>query len=164
MFNCRSGAGRVRFGSQRSSPFVRYGERVAPDEIGFPEGGSDEKALLLEWLDYLRGAVLRNVDGIDDAQARWTPDGELIPLLGIVNHLTKVEWRWIEGGFQGATVERRAEEFRPGDELTLAAAIVAYRERARSAPLPRCARCRSIGPHRRRVGLTDTTCAGCCCT
>jgi hypothetical protein len=25
---------------------------------------------------------------LDDAQARWAPDGMLIPLLGIVQHLT----------------------------------------------------------------------------
>jgi uncharacterized damage-inducible protein DinB len=96
-----------------------------------PDGGTDETTLLLEWLGYLRGAVLRNVEGIDDGQARWTPDGKLISLLGIVNHLTRVEWRWIEGGFYGAAVNRSAEEFRAGDELTLAAAVAAYEERAR---------------------------------
>jgi uncharacterized damage-inducible protein DinB len=100
-----------------------------PDDIDLPPSAADDRELLLEWLGYLRGAVLRNVEGIDDTQARWTPDGRLIPLVGIVNHLTRVEWRWIEGGFHGAAVDRRAEEFRPGDKLTLAAAIAAYRER-----------------------------------
>ncbi len=50
---------------------------------------------------------------------RWTPDGALIPLLGIVNHLTHVEWRWIEGGMRGQEVGRSEEEFRPGPELTV---------------------------------------------
>jgi len=103
---------------------------VAPDDIELPAGRTDDKELLLEWLGYLRAAVLRNVDGIDDDQARWTPDGRLISLLGIVNHLTNVEWRWIEGGFHGVTaIERKSEEFRPGAELTLATAIAAYGER-----------------------------------
>ena len=35
---------------------------------------------------YLRRAVLRKLEGLDDAEARWTPDGKLIPLLGIVHH------------------------------------------------------------------------------
>jgi hypothetical protein len=50
--------------------------------------------------------VLRKVDGPDDDQARWQPDGALIPLLGIVNHLTRVEWRWIDGGMRGAQASR----------------------------------------------------------
>jgi hypothetical protein len=35
-----------------------------------------------------------------------TPDGKLIPLLGIVRHLTRAEWRWIDGAFGGAEVSR----------------------------------------------------------
>jgi uncharacterized damage-inducible protein DinB len=103
---------------------------VAPGDIGFPASVADEKDLLLEWLGYLRGAVLRKVDGIDDEQARWTPDGRLMPLVGIVNHLARVEWRWIDGGFHGASVARSEDELRPADDLTLAAAVAAYRERA----------------------------------
>jgi uncharacterized damage-inducible protein DinB len=103
---------------------------VAREDVGFPPGSQDEKEVLLQWLDYLRRAVLRNVDGVDDAQARWTPDGRLIPLLGVVRHLTRVEWRWIDGGFSGIEVSRSEEEFHPGPEVTLDAAVTAYRERA----------------------------------
>src|SRR5881392_2586644 len=71
---------------------------AVPSDIRFPAGSDDDTELLLQWLGYLRGAVLRNVEGIEDAQARWTHDGKLLPLLGIVNHLTRVEWRWIDGG------------------------------------------------------------------
>jgi len=102
------------------------------DDIGFPRGNPDERELLLSWLGYLRGAVLRKVEGVSDADARWTPDGRLIPLLGVVNHLTHVEWRWIDGGFLGHEVSRSEAEFRPGPELTVAAAVAAYRERAAS--------------------------------
>lgn len=102
-----------------------------PDEdIGFPPGSHDEKELLLQWLGYLRGAVSRNLEGLDDTQARWRPEGRLIPLTGIVCHLTRVEWRWIDGGFCGAEVSRSEEEFRPGPELTRDAALNAYRDRA----------------------------------
>jgi hypothetical protein len=95
-----------------------------------PIGGHGEKVLLLHWLDYLGGAVLRNVEGLDDVQAHWTPDGKMIPLLGIVIHLTNVGWRWINGGFGGAEVSRSDDEFDPGSEVTLEEVVVAYRERA----------------------------------
>jgi hypothetical protein len=83
---------------------------VATDEdIGFPLACADERELLLRWLRYLRSAVLRKVDGITDEQARWTPDGALIPLIGVVSHLTGVEWRWIDGGMLGQEVSRSEE-------------------------------------------------------
>jgi hypothetical protein len=102
---------------------------VSDIEIGFPTGSSDETEVLLQWLDYLRGAVGRKLDGLDESQARWRPDGKLLPLLGIVSHLTQVEWRWIEGGFFGVAVSRSEEEFRPGLDLTVDAALRAYRLR-----------------------------------
>ena len=103
---------------------------MADDDIGFPAGDPDEKELLLQWLRYLRGAVVRNLDGLNDEQSRWTPDGRLISLLGIVNHLTRVEWRWIDGGFGGAEVSRGESEFAPGSDLGVDAALDAYRARA----------------------------------
>ena len=98
--------------------------------IGFPAGNADERELFLDWLGYLRRAVLRNVEGLSDDQARWRPGEALIPLVGIVNHLTHVEWRWIDGGMYGAEVERSEAEFNPGPEVTIERAVAAYRERA----------------------------------
>jgi uncharacterized damage-inducible protein DinB len=103
---------------------------VADDDIGFPAGDADEKELLLQWLGYLRCAVIRNLDGLNDEQSRWTPEGRLISLLGIVNHLTRVEWRWIDGGFSGVDVSRTEAEFTPGADLSVDAALDAYRARA----------------------------------
>ena len=100
------------------------------EELGFPAGLDDERELLLAWLGYLRGAVIRNVDGLSDEQARWTPEGKLLSPLGVMNHLTNVEWRWIDGGMLGAEVSRDEAEFHPGPELTVDAAVTAYRERA----------------------------------
>lgn len=97
---------------------------------GFPRGTPDEHELFLRWLGFLRGAVLRKVEGLSDEQARWRPDGALISLLGIINHLTHVEWRWIDGGMLGQEVSRSEAEFTPGPELTVQAAVAAYRERA----------------------------------
>jgi uncharacterized damage-inducible protein DinB len=100
------------------------------EELGFPGGNDDERELLLSWLSYLRGAVIRKIDGLSEDDARWTPDGALIPLLGVVDHLTHVEWRWIDGAMLGAQTSRSETEFRPGLSLTVTAALAAYRERA----------------------------------
>ena len=84
----------------------------------------------MRWLRFLRGAVIRSLEGLSEEQARWQPNGALICLLGIVNHLTHVEWRWIDGGMLGEETSRSDAEFTPGPELTVQAALAAYRERA----------------------------------
>jgi hypothetical protein len=63
-------------------------------------------------------------------QARWRPDGVLISLLGIIKHLTKVQWRWIDGVMLGKETSRSDVEFTPGPEFTVAAALAGYRARA----------------------------------
>jgi len=98
-------------------------------EPDFPKGTADEAELFLRWLRYLRAAVVRKLDGLSEAQARWTPDGGLTSVLGLVNHLTHVEWRWIDGAMLGAETSRSEDEFTPGPELTVDAAIAAYRRR-----------------------------------
>ena len=103
---------------------------VADDDIGFPVDNAEERELLLQWLGYLREAVLRDAGGLDDEQARWRPEGRLISIAGVINHLTRVEWRWIGGAFHGAVVNRTESEFAPGSELSLDAAVLADRERA----------------------------------
>ncbi len=110
---------------------MRHGTKAA-EEAGFPTGNPDERELLLSWLDYLRGSLIRKLDGVDEEGARRRPEpGRLICLLGIVNHLTHVEWRWIDGTLlDRARTSRSEEEFQPGPELSVPAAIVAYRERA----------------------------------
>ena len=90
----------------------------------------DDRETLLAWLAYQRGAVLRDLDGLDEEQARWRPDGALLSVLGIVNHLTHVEWRWIDGGMRGLPYHRSEEEFHPGPETTVAGVAEAYRRRA----------------------------------
>jgi hypothetical protein len=100
------------------------------EAIGFPRGSGDERELLLNWLRYLRGAVIRNIDGLDDAHARWRPDGRLVPLVGIVHHLTNLEARWIDGGFLGEDVGRADDELLDVGALTVAGTVAAYEVRA----------------------------------
>ncbi|CAA9211541.1 MAG: Protein of unknown function DUF664 [uncultured Blastococcus sp.] len=92
----------------------------------------DERELLLAWLDHQREAVIGKLADLDDEQARWTPEGALIPLLGIANHLTQVEWRWMDGMFRGAEVSRSEAEFAPGPELTVPDVVDRYRDRGRA--------------------------------
>jgi hypothetical protein len=99
------------------------------DDIGFPETTADERELLLCWLRYLRGAVVRKVAGLSDQDGHWRPDGHLISLVGIAHHLTNVEWRWIDGGMLGEPVSRVEDEFTPGRDLTVGAVVAAYRQR-----------------------------------
>ena len=95
------------------------------EETSFPPGSDDEKELLLQWLNYMRAPCSATLRGLMTRQARRTPNGKLIPLLGIVNHLAKVEWRWIEGGFSGADVSRTEKIFTPGQDVTLREVIFA---------------------------------------
>jgi hypothetical protein len=97
---------------------------------GFPSPTADESEGYLRWLAFLRGAVLRKASGIDDAQARWHPDGKLLPLLGIVNHLTHVEWRWIDGEMLSRETGKEDDEYEPGPRLTIDDAIAKYLARA----------------------------------
>jgi uncharacterized damage-inducible protein DinB len=96
----------------------------------FPDGTPDELELHLRWLAFLRGAVLRKASGVDEDGARWRPDGKLLPLIGIVNHLTGVERRWVDGQMLGGSVEKADDEYTPGPALTIGAALAAYRDRA----------------------------------
>jgi uncharacterized damage-inducible protein DinB len=84
----------------------------------------------MQWLRYLRGAVLRTAAGLSDEQGHWRPEGRLISVVGIINHLTRLEWRWIDGAFHGAEVSRTESEFAPGSELSVDVAVRAYRDRA----------------------------------
>jgi hypothetical protein len=101
-------------------------------ELADPAPTADERELLLAWLDHLRTAIVRKLADLDEDQARWTPDGALIPLLGIVNHLTHVEWRWTAGKMLGEPTSRSEAEFRPGPELTVGEAVALYLARARA--------------------------------
>lgn len=98
--------------------------------VQFPKGSPDEREHLLQWVGFQRGAIFRNASGLTDEQGRWTPEGKLISITGIVNHLTHMERRWIDGGFLDAEVTYDPDrEFR-AEGVSLKAALDAYRARA----------------------------------
>lgn len=117
-------------------PFLTVRRRGGSPELAsllmstpMPPAGTDERESYLSWLAFLREAVMRNVEGLDEEAARWTPPGRLIPVLGVLNHLTHVEWRWIDGGFRGVEVSRSELEFRPDRRVSVPDLLDAYRRR-----------------------------------
>jgi hypothetical protein len=100
---------------------VRF-EPVAPS--------ADERDLLLRFLERQRQEVVATAQGLTEEQGRWTPEGRLLPITGIINHLTFVEQRWIDGRYLQLEFPPRHKEFL-ADAMSLAAVIVGYRDRAR---------------------------------
>lgn len=98
--------------------------------VVLPQPSDDERELLLAWLQCVREAVLGKAEGLDEDQVRWRPDGKLISIAGIVNHLAHVEWRWIDGALRGQAVSRSESEFVVPTERPFAEVAAAYRERA----------------------------------
>ncbi len=92
---------------------------------------SDERTLLLAYLQLQRELVVDSTVGLTEQQARWQPEGRLIPIIGIVNHLTHVEARWIDGSYARQPFPIRSEaEFTVGTDRTLTECIDAYEARA----------------------------------
>ena len=96
-----------------------------------PVPTSDERELLLRYLQFKREAVVATSEGLSDEQVRWTPDARLLPIIGVITHLTHVEWRWIDGRYGGAPFPKRGEEFVVGPERSIDEVVGVYRERAR---------------------------------
>jgi glutathione S-transferase len=89
----------------------------------------EERELLLRYLHRQREEVVATARDLTEEQARWTPDGRLLPIIGIINHLTHAEWRWMDGRYGRAEFPPREEEFVVGDDVTLADVVAAYWER-----------------------------------
>ena len=94
-----------------------------------PAPTGDERELLLRFLQRQRAEVLQTADGLTDEQARWTPDGALLPVIGVINHLTHVEWRWVNGRYLAEPFPPREEEFAV-TRASLGDVVDAYRVRA----------------------------------
>ena len=100
----------------------------APD-LKMPSLTRDERETLLGFIDWKRAAVLHTARDLSDEQAQWTPDGKLLPIAGLINHLAHVEARWIDGRYlqQDAPVADPDTEF--ASKRPLAELVDAYCER-----------------------------------
>ncbi|MEW6155030.1 MAG: DinB family protein [Actinomycetota bacterium] len=123
--------------------------------VVLPQPSDDERELLLAWLQCLREAVLRKAEGLDETQVRWRPDGKLISIAGIVNHLAHLEWRWIDGALHGQAVSRSEGEFVVPTERPFADVAATYRERAdRTDQIVRAADLADPCDHPKHPGIT----------
>src|SRR5436190_23657559 len=92
-----------------------------------PPCTADERELLLGYIRWQREQVAAAATGLSDDQLRWTPDGRLMPIGGVINHLTHMEWRWVEGRYLGSEFPpRQADEHTLGPGVTGAGVLAAY--------------------------------------
>ena len=96
----------------------------------FPSPTPDEREILLGFIRWQREQVVTTAKGLSEEQLRWTPDGRLLSIIGIINHLSHMEWRWIEARYLGAPSRGTEEEFSVGPEETGQQVIAAYWEQA----------------------------------
>ncbi|HEY4314870.1 MAG TPA: DUF664 domain-containing protein [Actinomycetes bacterium] len=107
--------------------------------IPFPEPtapAGSRTEVLVRYLDYYRAVVLAKVDGLTEAQLR----GSILPSgwspLELVKHLTYVELRWLEWGFEGAPLadpwgDHEGERWQVGDDEAAADLLAALQTRGR---------------------------------
>lgn len=105
----------------------------------FPEPtqpASSPAEVLVRYLDYFRDQLTRKVEGLSEEEQRtsrlpsaWTP-------VQLLKHLTHVERRWLEWGFEGAAVADPWADSRDGrwfvdDTESLTDLLMAFGEQAR---------------------------------
>ena len=91
-----------------------------------PAPTRDETELLLGFVRWQREQVVAVAAGLTEEQLRWTPDDRLLPIIGVINHLAHMEWRWVEGRYLGSEFPRREDDFAPGDDISGEQVIDAY--------------------------------------
>jgi hypothetical protein len=89
-----------------------------------PRTSAGEKATLVEFLNYLRRAMVSNVEGVPEPQVRTAGVPSGTSVLGLVKHLGYVERFY----FLGAEVGDWSATFRPTSEDTVHSVVGSYRE------------------------------------
>jgi uncharacterized damage-inducible protein DinB len=96
-----------------------------------------ERAVLSEFLDYQRGALIDKLDGLSDEQARMTATVSSLSLLSLVKHSAIWERRWFqivvagrrfEGEWPDAPPEDEEATFALTDQDTIGTVVADYRE------------------------------------
>ncbi len=94
-----------------------------------PSTGAGEKATLLGFLDYLRGAIAAKAEGVPDPQVRTVGVPSGTSLLGLIKHLACVERFY----FLGDDVKDWNATLRPAPEEKADGVLADYREAVRRA-------------------------------
>lgn len=89
-----------------------------------PRPADGEKATLVEFLDYLRRAMVSNLEGAPEPQVRTAGVPSGTSVLGLVKHLSYVERFY----FLGEDVKDWSTTFRPTPEDTVESVLTSYRD------------------------------------
>ena len=89
-----------------------------------PRPGGGEKETLAAFLNYLRRAIISNVEGASEPQVRTAGVPSGTSVLGLVKHLGSVERFY----FLGEDVSDWSATFRPTSEDTIDGVLAAYTE------------------------------------
>jgi uncharacterized damage-inducible protein DinB len=92
-----------------------------------PSLNADEKTTLLTFLDYLRESVAAKAAGLSGAAVRTAGVPSGTSILGLVKHLTAVEYNWFGWAYAGTGTALRDDEARPADDETPEGLLAAYR-------------------------------------
>lgn len=95
---------------------------------------TDERDGLLAYLAHQRDLMRVAAYGLTDEQARLTPTVSSLSVGGLVKHVAFVEHNWMDIVQQrpgGQSMEAYAENFRLGDDETLASVLARYDEVAK---------------------------------
>jgi uncharacterized damage-inducible protein DinB len=101
-----------------------------------------EREALCGFLDLQRAALIRKVQGVGDADARWAPTASSLSLLGLLKHCALWERRWFQNIVAGRSFpgefpelevpedEMDAEDFRVGERDTVEHWVASFNEQA----------------------------------
>ncbi|GAA3192995.1 DinB family protein [Actinocorallia longicatena] len=87
---------------------------------------SDPRDLLLGYLDYYRGVIVRKLDGLGEDQARLSPLPSGWTPAELLCHLAAMERRWIRWGFLGEDLPDPWADRGPGDRWTAPGSVAEY--------------------------------------
>ena len=99
-----------------------------------PPYESDERTMLVAFLDYLRETMVWKLEGLSEEQARWKPTEGGNSLLGLVRHLGYVENWWFRVCLNGeedplpADPEDPDADFKVPDGWTISDVVAFYKD------------------------------------
>lgn len=96
-----------------------------------PDPTPDVGRTLLDFLSYLRAAVIHKVEDLDEAAARWSPVTSGTSLLALTKHLTVVERYWVVHRFAGQDLDLPPQSWLElNADDTVASVVADYRAAA----------------------------------
>ncbi|MEA2507667.1 MAG: hypothetical protein QOH48_2285 [Actinomycetota bacterium] len=92
-----------------------------------PSDSTDERTMLVAFLDYLRARMIAKLDGLDDEQAKRSLVPSGTSLLGLIKHLAIVELGWFVWSFEGSDLHVTPDVQEVSPEDTISGVVDLYR-------------------------------------